>query len=107
MFASKTSRSTISNQREESVMLVARQSPRKNSHYYCLTSEGPKAFFDEGIHEVVEAGQDILVTYEAGSTWAYPVLETPELREKLDAQQLVRIRHRMQERQRQAFYEGS
>jgi len=76
-------------------MLVSRHQPREISHFYCLTSEGPKALYDEEVFGCLASEDEIKVKFITGETWAYPDVEDPSLRQRLGAGLRNRLRERV------------
>jgi hypothetical protein len=57
-------------------MVFPRLSPSPASHFYCRTSAGAKLLYDRLVHEEIEPGSVIRVTYVRSSRWAIPDLAT-------------------------------
>jgi hypothetical protein len=78
----------------ELVVILHRRTPKTGSHFYCLTSEGPKALYDQDIFENLLSEDEILVEYCPGDIWAYPCVTAGPLARRLDdtLKNLVRTR---------------
>ncbi|MGF1483766.1 MAG: hypothetical protein ACFBZ8_05325 [Opitutales bacterium] len=91
----------------EVVVILPRRTPKTGSHFYCLTSEGPKALYDQEVFEYLVSDDEILVEFCPGDIWAYPSVASGPLASRLDDRLKALVRTRSaarlhQTRQRQA-----
>ncbi|MGF1448748.1 MAG: hypothetical protein ACFB20_04975 [Opitutales bacterium] len=91
----------------EVVVILPRRTPKTGSHFYCLTSEGPKALYDENVFEYLVSDDEIMVEFCPGDIWAYPSVTSGPLSSRLDERLKALVRTRCaarlhQTRQRQA-----
>jgi len=79
--------------RREQVTILRRKIPHEDSHFYCLTMEGPKSLYDSGIAEALISEDELEVEYYPGETWAFPSPECRTLRLRLGGRPLPEPQH--------------
>jgi len=101
VFATTHNGQTATSEREgtcrETVIILPRHNANSKSHFYCLTSEGPKALYDQDIFEQLMSEEEILVAYTKGDIWAYPCMDNVPVASRIEG----RVRRLVSARTRQ------
>ena len=71
----------------ELVTLSALPEPSPQSHFGCITRDGPKRLYDRLVHESLKHGDVIPVTYTETSEWAVPCDDAGVLAERMQQYQ--------------------